>query len=81
MLIRPPKQPLSGGLGKISLLRYEFYGLIREMWQSPPEGGCFEGLINIILVVLYTHFDFRMGEKGCLLNNLFKEGNAISVAP
>ena len=29
----------------------------------PPERGCFGGQINIILVVLYTHFDFRMGEK------------------
>ena len=34
-----------------------------ERLQLQFEGGCFGGHINIILVVLYTHFDFRMGEK------------------
>ena len=34
-----------------------------ERLQLQFEGGCFGGHINIILVVLYTHFDFRLGEK------------------
>ena len=34
-----------------------------ERLELPFEGGCFGGQTNIILVALYTHFDFRMGEK------------------